>query len=194
MFIELTDLLRCPAGHEEGFLVLIPDRMEGRRVLAGHLGCPACGWTTAWTNGIPDFRDEPATEPAVQSPALEADAATLLLGLSGPGGWIALAGRVALLAAELEARLPGVHIVAINPPAGAVPHGECSVLRARDWPLKTHALRGVVLGADATRFTASAIGSVLPGLRVVGEVNPPEDSELFAVMAVSDGAWVGHRK
>lgn len=194
MFIELTDLLRCPAGHEEGFLVLIPDRMEGRHVIAGHLGCPACGWATAWADGVPDFSEGPRVEPTVQSPAIDAEAAILLLGISGPGGWIALAGRVALLAPELEARLPGVHLVAINPPAGVVPHGECSVLRARDWPLKTHALRGVVLGADAAHFTANATGSVLPGLRVVGEVNPPDDSELFEVMAVSEGAWVGHRK
>ncbi len=42
MHIELTDLLRCPADHDEAFLVLLPDRMEGRRVLAGHLGCPMC--------------------------------------------------------------------------------------------------------------------------------------------------------
>ena len=51
MHIELTDHLRCPREHAEAFLVLLPDRMDQRRVVAGHLGCPVCGWSTAWTDG-----------------------------------------------------------------------------------------------------------------------------------------------
>ena len=38
MFIELTDHLRCPADHAESYLVLLPDRMDGRSVREGRLG------------------------------------------------------------------------------------------------------------------------------------------------------------
>src|SRR2546421_743598 len=55
MFIELTDHLRCPADHEEQFLVLLPDRMEGRSVLSGELGCPVCGRVVRVEEGVADF-------------------------------------------------------------------------------------------------------------------------------------------
>ena len=42
VFIELTDLLRCPEPHEEQFLVLLPDQMQDRSVRSGKLGCPVC--------------------------------------------------------------------------------------------------------------------------------------------------------
>ena len=51
MFIELTDHLRCPADHEEAFLVLLPDQMDGRAVRGGALGCPVCGWIRIWNRG-----------------------------------------------------------------------------------------------------------------------------------------------
>ena len=43
MFIELTDHLRCPADHEESYLVLLPDEIRERSVRAGRLGCPVGG-------------------------------------------------------------------------------------------------------------------------------------------------------
>ena len=61
MFIELTDHLRCPADHEESYLVLLPDRMDGRSVREGRLGCPVCGRTYRLANGILDLGgDTPA--------------------------------------------------------------------------------------------------------------------------------------
>ena len=52
MFIELTDHLRCPAEHEESYLVLLPERMEDRSVREGRLGCPLCGRTYAVVDGV----------------------------------------------------------------------------------------------------------------------------------------------
>ena len=43
MFIELTDILRCPAEHEENVLVLLPDGVLDRRVgrhAAGRVAVP----------------------------------------------------------------------------------------------------------------------------------------------------------
>src|SRR4029077_13061086 len=41
--IELTEMLRCPERHEEGYLVMSTGEMVGRMVRSGMLGCPACG-------------------------------------------------------------------------------------------------------------------------------------------------------
>jgi hypothetical protein len=197
VFIELTDLLRCPRPHDEGFLVLIPDRLEGRRVQAGHLGCPACGWTTAWNDGVPVLDDTSPTvagRGAAGECGFDADAALAMLGLTGPGGWLALAGRAGALAHEVERQLPGVHLVAINPPAGVHPGGEVSVVRAAAWPLKASSLRGVVIGADAGEHAAAAIASVLPGLRAIGEAAPPVSSGHLALEATAPGAWVARRR
>jgi len=57
MFIELTDHLRCPADHDEAFLVLLPDRVEGRSVRTGTLGCPICDRRFALQDGVLDTGD-----------------------------------------------------------------------------------------------------------------------------------------
>ncbi len=184
MFIELTDLLRCPNDHPEAFLVLLPDRMDGRRVVAGHLGCPVCGWSMAWNDGVPDFGGGWRSTVA---PPFDAAGAVALLGLGGPGGWVALAGAAAGLVDAVHALLPGVHLVAINPGAGVEPSDDTSVLVSGAWPLKSRMLRGAVLGADAAAWRDAAAASVLPGLRLVGSGEPPGGAEVLGRTAE---AWV----
>lgn len=191
MHIELTDHLRCPEPHDEAFLVLLPDRMDGRRVVAGHLGCPVCGWSTDWRDGVPDFGDGWNSTEA--SPC-SADDALTLLGLEGPGGWLALAGGAGALAHELVARLPGVHLVAINPPA-SVSEGEwVSVVRSARWPVKAHAMRALLLGADAAAWRDEAVRSVLPGLRAVGAGDPPTEAPGLEMLGAADHIWVARRR
>ncbi len=187
MHIELTDHLRCPEDHDEAFLVLIPDQMEGRRVIAGHLGCPVCGWNTDWGDGVPVFGTAP--EPATTSPPFDAESALAMLGIEGPGGWLALGGRAGALAGQLTALLPDVSVVAVNPPEGVAPSDRVSVIRSAAWPIKRHAMRGVVLGEDAVDG-ATALGSALPGLRVVGEGPLPTLGTGDAVIAEAGGVWV----
>jgi hypothetical protein len=187
VFIELTDHLRCPANHEEAFLVLIPEQMDGRRVIAGHLGCPACGWGTAWTEGVPIFDGLLASSGL---PAFDASAALALLGLDGPGGWVAFAGRAGALAHDFAGLLPNVNIVAVNPPAAVRSEGAVSVIRSSVWPIKQRAMRGVVIGEDATALAGGAIGSVLPGLRAAGEGSPPALGIGDQVVGEAPGAWV----
>ena len=187
MHIELTDHLRCPMSHDESFVVLLPDRMDGRLVIAGHLGCPVCGWGTSWTDAIPDFG---GGTPGEGSPAFDAAAAVALLGVEGPGGWLALVGRAGALAADLTALLPGVGLVVVNPPDGVMPDAAINVLRSGAWPLKRHAMRGVVIGADQNAMTVPALGSALPGLRVVGEGSPPTLGVGDELLADAGGAWV----
>src|SRR3954452_9680362 len=56
MFIELVDALRCPAGHEERWLVAAPPRMESRHIVDGTLGCPVCKAEYPIRDGVADFR------------------------------------------------------------------------------------------------------------------------------------------
>ena len=166
--------------------MLLPDRMVHRRVVAGHLGCPVCGWNTAWTDGIPDFGDG---WNAAHGPPFDAAAAVAMLGLGGPGGCIAVAGCAGALAQPLAGLLHGVAVVAINPPATVSPTDGVSVLRSGAWPLKEHSMRGVVLGADAQRWRDQAIATTLPGLRTVGTGDPPTGSGI-ELLAHAGGVWV----
>ena len=195
MFIELTDHLRCPADHDESFLVLLPDRMEGRSVRTGHLGCPVCGRTFPLADGVLDIGDAPASGAGTGS-ALDADALTALAGLHGPGGYLTLVGPVASLWSDVAELNPGVALVAVNPPGEVSDTLELSVLRGARLPIKSGSMRGVVLGrpfADDPSWIREAARVVLPGLRVVGEGNDPAPG-LIHLLASADGVWVGRKR
>lgn len=190
MFIELTDHLRCPEDHEEAYLVLLPGRMEGRDVLAGRLGCPVCGRMVDFEDGVVDFGG--GARPGGET-SLSAAAAPALLGISGPGGYVALVGGATTLVPTLAPLLPGVHLVAVNPPAVLPPEYPASALRAPRLPLKTACLRGIILGSELRgRWAQDAVRATLPGLRVVGEGDPPM-LEGLDVLAEAGGVWVGRR-
>jgi uncharacterized protein YbaR (Trm112 family) len=193
MFIELTDHLRCPNEHEESFLVLLPEVMEGRSVRTGHLGCPVCGRTFQLTDGVLDTGDAPAEPESGIGGVLGADAITTLVGLHGPGGYLTLVGAAAALWSELAALNPGVSLVAVNPPAPVGDSPGLSVLRAGRIPIKSSAMRGVVLGrpfADDPHWVREAARVVLPGLRVVGEGKDPA-TDIIDLLASAEGVWVG---
>ena len=194
MFIELTDLLRCPNPHDESFLVLLPDRMDGRSVRTGQLGCPVCGRTFDLMDGVFDSGGAPAA--SAENTGLGAENVSVLIGLSGPGGYLALVGPVASLWEDVARLNPGVTLVAINPPEEVKDSAGISVVRGGMIPLKSRSVRGVVLGkpyADDPAWIRDAARLVLPGLRVVGEGDqPPED--LIEVMASAGGVWVGTGK
>lgn len=193
MFIELTDHLRCPAPHAERFLVLLPDAMDGRRVLSGTLGCPVCGRVYRVEEGVAEFGDGTPTDGRT---ALAAEALAAFLGLSGPGGYVVLAGGVTALAPDLAPLLPGVRLALVNPPAGVADSAVASVLRAGRLPIKSSSMRGVALGVDAAAdpaWVADAARAVLPGLRIVVE-GGGEPVEGVEVLARSGQCWVGIRR
>ncbi len=191
MFIELTDHLRCPNDHEESFLVLLPDVMEGRSVRTGQLGCPICGRTFQLVDGVLDTGDAPVTD-SVNS-ALDADALSTLVGLHGPGGYLTLVGPVGAMWNEIAELNPGVALVAVNPPPAVRDSDGVSVLRGGRLPIKAASMRGVVLGhpfADEPYWIEEAARVVLPGLRIVGEGKDPPQ-EVVELLANAAGVWVG---
>jgi uncharacterized protein YbaR (Trm112 family) len=191
MFIELTDYLRCPADHDESYLVLLPEQMEARSVVAGALGCPVCGRTYRVQDGIALLGEPPFTsdsETMLDPPGLIA-----LVGLSGPGGYLALVGSAGSLWSEVKDLSPGVGLVAINPPEDVPDAPGLSVIRSGRMPLKSRSMRGVVLGArygDDPYWVDEASRVILPGLRVVGVGTEPV-SQTVELMASAGQAWVG---
>lgn len=191
MFIELTDHLRCPATHDEAFLVLLPGRVVARGVEQGTLGCPVCGAEYPIVKGVADLGASPTA--ATPAAGLAADAVPALLGIDGPGGYVVFVGGAGSLAAEGGEALAGIGAVLVNPPAGvqdAPPR--VSVLTAPRIPLKSRSVRGVVLGRDYSadaEWVAEARRVLLPGRRLVGEgAEAPAGVEL---LASAGGWWVG---
>ncbi|MFL5494514.1 MAG: hypothetical protein ACJ8DC_09050 [Gemmatimonadales bacterium] len=194
MFIELTDHLRCPADHDEQFLVLLPHRMEGRSVREGQLGCPVCHRSFTLVEGVLDVGDAPSVEDATS--ALDAESLSTLVGLGGPGGYLVLVGAPASVWREVAELNPGVGLVAVNPPPGVADHGILSVVRGGRLPLKSQSMRGVALGrsfAEDAVWVGEAARVLLPGLRVVGESAEPAP-ESIDLMASAGGVWVGTRR
>jgi uncharacterized protein YbaR (Trm112 family) len=191
MFIELTDHLRCPADHEESYLVLLPDRMEDRSVREGRLGCPVCGRTYSLADGVLDLGGA-APDPPPPT-LLEPEPLTALMGLGGPGGYLVLVGGPAARWRDVAELNPGVGLVAVNPGQAVADAPGISVLRSASLPLKSRSMRGVVLGnpygSDLGWVTEGA-RVVLPGLRVAGEGRLPE-SAAIDLLATAGGVWVG---
>ena len=180
MFIELTDHLRCPSNHDEQFLVLLPDRMDGRSVRSGQLGCPVCGRVFRVEDGVFDVGGAPALGDKDSVLTVEAMAA------------LALAGEPAGLARDAASQFPGVALVAVNPPAGLTDGDLVSVVRGSSLPLKSRSMRGVILGptfGGDPHWVREAARVVLPGLRIVGEGVDPT-IEQVELMASAGGAWV----
>jgi uncharacterized protein YbaR (Trm112 family) len=193
MFIELTDHLRCPADHEESFLVLLPDRMDGRWVKSGQFGCPVCGRTFEMIDGVLDTGDAPTANASRSNSALNAEGLSALIGLSGPGGYLVLVGALGRLWEELSQTNPGVALVAVNPGPEVTDTPGVSVIRSGRMPLKSRSMRGAVLSrafAEDPLWVEEAARVVLPGLRVVGE-GPDPSSDLIELMASAGGVWVG---
>lgn len=190
MFIELTDILRCPADHEENVLVLLPDGVSDRQVTTGQLGCMDCGKVYPVVDGVAEFIPAPGS--VLRSERLTGPAMAALLGLGGPGGYVAMVGGAAEGWEAFAAEAEGVHVLAINPPSGVRSARGASLAQAASIPVKSRHLRGVVLGpgyASDSAWLAEAVRCLLPGLRVVGEGETPSMPEL-EVLASADGVWV----
>lgn len=193
MFIELTDHLRCPADHDEQFLVLIPEVMDGRDVSQGSLGCPVCHRSYPIRNGVATF----GRAPAIEAPPtrLTPDAQAALAGLGGPGGYAVLVGGAAAHADLVAQELPGIGLVLVNPPESAPDAAFASRLIAPSLPLKTGSVRTAILGpgfGNDPAWIREAARVVLVGNRVVGEGEPPSTDGL-ELAANADGCWVAVR-
>jgi len=206
VFLEVTEILRCPRVHDESFVVCVAYAMDGRQVARGVIGCPVCQTEYPITDGVADFTDVPAHRrtdaPTDESdtlarryagtPAgtLTAEATAAFLALGGRGGYVLLAGSAARLARDLAALVPGVHLLCVNAPLEVERVPECSYVASADgFPIKTAQVRGVVLGADcvAEPWLAEGVRVLLHGLRLVAE---DERASPTGIVELARGAGV----
>ena len=209
MHIELTEMLRCPERHEEGFLVLSTGEMLGRMVRSGMLGCPVCGKEYPIVRGVAHFsgagmRDAGSVasrEPTHLASRIShpADVQTLqaLLDLSGPGGYVLLLGSAVQHAVGLAGLMSGIHFVGVNAPDDVA---ELPVLSLLDCgtmiPLRQKVGRAAVVGPDrlGPEWLAEARRVLLPGRRLVIEserIAPPPG---LTQLALGHGLFVGERR
>jgi len=198
MHIELTEMLRCPEPHADGFMVLSTGEMLGRMVRSGIVGCSVCHREYIIKDGVVDFGAGPAPT-ATPHPAPRTDASTLqaLLDLSGPGGYVVLVGAAARHAVGLAALMGGVHFIGVNAPPDVEELPVLSLVRsATAIPLRQSIARGVVVGADLARapWLVEARRVLLPGRRWVVESEAVELPEGISKLAAGQGLSVGEKR
>jgi len=207
--IELTEMLRCPERHEEGFLVLSTGEMLGRMVRSGVLACPKCGREYPVVRGVVQFSGsrEPGagsgaapstTAPRSPLPA-PVDAHTLqaLLDLSGPGGYVLLLGSAARHAVGLAGLMGGIHFVAVNAPDDVEELPVLSLLACETMiPLRQKVGRAAVVGPDrlGPEWLAEARRVLLPGRRLVIESERVAAPVGLTQLALGHGLFVGERR
>lgn len=195
MHILLTDVLTCPRCGPEFGLIVLSDRMEGRRVQEGRLGCANCREQYPLRGGVADLRapggdaGEPAPDPAPAS-AEEAQEGAVrlaaLLGLADASGPVLVDGPGAKLAPAVAALVPGVEVVARTPspppPAADGPEGGVTRMAgAGPLPFRGGSLRGVALtGGAGPALLAEAVRVAAPGARIVVDPAQPDAHEALA--------------
>ena len=209
MHIELTEMLRCPERHEEGFLVLSTGEMLGRMVRSGMLGCPVCGKEYPIVRGVAHFsgggmRDAGSVasgEPTHLASRIShpADVQTLqaLLDLSGPGGYVLLLGSAARHAVGLAGLMGGIHFVAVNAPDDVEELPVLSLLACETMiPLRQKVGRAAVVGPDrlGPEWLAEARRVLLPGRRLVIESERVAAPAGLTQLALGHGLFVGERR
>ena len=118
MHIEFVDLLRCPAAHEDSWLVAAVTTMEGRIVVEAKLGCPVCGASYFVRDGVALFDENFSSEdgPKLEGLGSDPDAPMKIaafLDLTRPGVVALLAGDWAAASAGV-AELAGARILSLN--------------------------------------------------------------------------------
>jgi uncharacterized protein YbaR (Trm112 family) len=198
VFIELTEILKCPRDHAESYVICGPVTMEGRDVVRGGIVCPACRAEYPIVDRVAFFGppDEPVRGATAAAPsALTADAVLAFLDLQGEGGYVVTVCAAGRLGPALGAALPRVGVVGVNPPAGTVPSDAYSVIVSpRALPVRVRSVRAVVLGADvaAGPWLESSVAALLPGLRIVIEDESASPVGITR-LAAGGGVFVGEK-
>jgi uncharacterized protein YbaR (Trm112 family) len=197
VFIELVSALRCPAPHEETWLVAASARMAGRRIVEGVLGCPVCHAEYAIRDGVAHFAEvagPPDDVPAPPVDEAEVMRAAALLDLAAPGGLVILGGRWDAFATPL-AELTDARFLLVNPVVRVPPSEQTSAVRAGDrLPVAPASARAVAL--DAATASDARLTSAVRVLRPAGRLVAPAACALPAgvtELARDDRHWVAER-
>jgi len=199
MFIELAEMLRCPAEHEDTYCVLSSDETEGRRVISGIIGCPVCRAEYPIEDGVVQFGPDPLLGRNSRSDDItvedipDPEVVQALLSLEIGAGYVVLVGSVTRLSDPLTKLISEIQFVGVNPPPDVRETPELSLLRSSGTiPFRSGTASGIVLGQEyaGEPWLAEAGRVLMPGQRMVvvdGAVMVDGVSEL----AADSGFWVG---
>jgi hypothetical protein len=208
VFIELVDQLRCVRAHEDSWLVAASQRMSGRHIVDGQLGCPVCEARYPVRAAVADFRTvgvAPAAAPfaapfasVVGDPVPDAEEAmrlAALLALDEVRAPVVLVGAWGGLASLLLAMAPAVYLV-VNPAAPVEERPEISALLAAGaLPLAAGVAHGVALdaaGAADDGLVAGAVHALRGGGRLVAPAWAPLPTGVRE-LARDERHWVAER-
>lgn len=201
MFIELVDSLRCPRPHADSWLVGAFDRMEGRAIIQGSLGCPVCNARYAIRDGVVYFDDAARSGAGGGSHAADVPGDDrgiylgALLGLADAQGIAVLEGGWARHGASLRA-LTTLPLIFLNPTVTVVQGEGVAVVHCRHaFPVAGGGVRGIALagGAADQDLLLGAVRSLAPLGRLVAPISisrPPQIREL----ARDSHFWVGENE
>ncbi len=196
MFIELVDQLRCAREHEDAWLVASVDRIDGRDIVEGTLGCHVCGARYPVADGVADLRVPEARVPpsydAVAGDAPDDDALVrlaALLDLTEPGGIVVLVGAWTAWAGALVRLVEGIHVLAVNAAPERREESVSYVRMAGPLTVREASARGAALDrahASIGEVERAALILRATGRLVapVGATVPPSCTEL-----ARDGEW-----
>lgn len=206
MFIELAEILDCPACSDGFGLVAFVAESDRRRVLRGRLGCPICEIELMIVDGAIDPGEEVSHPAPLEDTADEmALRVSALLGLAERAGSAILLGpglgecapRVAQMAARVEAVAVVPRDMVIDLEALASGVNPMLGLPER-WPIRAGKLDGVALRAPSPGALEEAARCLAPGRRLVliapGPSGVDAASRLgFETLASDERTWVGTR-
>ena len=198
MFIELVDVLRCPNAHEETWLVLAAERLDGRDVVTGILGCPVCKAEFPIVHGIARFdHGNPPRTRLLSSDDTEAMRLAALLDLSDARGFALLIGETGTHARKLR-ELTDVQLLLVNPPPrlemGAGVSGLTTDAGSPALPLARESARGIAFDdATTAHDLTSRLGVVSVGARILAPASLPMP-EGVKELARDDRYWLAERE
>jgi len=173
LYIELIDLLRCPRLHEESWLVAAFNRMDGRFVIDGKLGCPVCSASYPISNGTADFSSESSVatgedpDPDLVTQELAMRVAGML-GLTRSGA-VAVLSRMSPLVPVAVAELASVRVIALNATGNVEEAENTAAVRAdHRLPFASASIDAMMIGTIASPDdVAEAVRVLKTGGRLV---------------------------
>jgi uncharacterized protein YbaR (Trm112 family) len=203
MHILLTDVLTCPRCGPGFGLILLADRIDARRVLAGRLGCANCREQYAIRDGAVDLRMgaggpagpvAAAEEPAGVVPSTEATRLAALLGVAQGPAYVLLAGSSAGHAADLSSLLIDVEVIGLSREPGSEVSDRpgVSVVYGEAVPIATGRMHGVALTGERTdTLLEEAARVVRPTGRLLVDPAPADAEERLRAVGLRTVAKEG---
>jgi uncharacterized protein YbaR (Trm112 family) len=200
LFIELSEALVCPACGPPQGLVVVVDRLDGRRVIDGFLGCPICEARFPIRTGIVDLaHPTDAVPPLELDPEQTAVMIAALFDIRDGDGYILLDEALGPVAAGVAEMTGGCEVIALagteyghsepgdthdawNDPLAP---GTSRVAGAgRSLPVQSGRLRALAVGQPTEARLRDAIRALAPEGRLVVVQPTAETRELLRELPV----------